>query len=249
MLCAAAGILMMLFFSYRTAKRRGLDEVEMIITELVAFIGVAVGSHLLYGITNIDKIAVIVRNPDKITSLKHLWECISEIFGGAVFYGGLIGGIIVGNLYLRKKNLSSAYTDIAACAIPLFHTFGRIGCFLGGCCYGKECSVGFVYKNSLLPDANGVVRFPIQLVESAFNLILFIVLWRLLMKDKFQGKLLVVYLLSYAPARFIIEFFRGDDIRGFLFSLSTSQIVSILIVLTVTGILLYNKVKKPKDNT
>lgn len=219
----AAGI-----YACRKAKKRGYDDNDMIVTLLISAIGVLVGGHLLYGMTNFSYWYVLT----SAESFQKFIEYAVLVFGGSVFYGGLLGGMLAGSIYIRKKGLDfDVFTDIAAPAVPLFHCFGRIGCFFGGCCYGVECEFGITFHNSMLEEANGVSRFPIQLVEAAFNLCLFLLLNYLLSKNKAKGKLFCVYLLCYAPARFGFEFLRGDELRGFLFGLSTSQLISIAIVI------------------
>ncbi|MEG2116788.1 MAG: prolipoprotein diacylglyceryl transferase, partial [Clostridia bacterium] len=150
---------------------------------------------------------------------------------GAVFYGGLIGGLAVGFAYLKitKKN-SFDYFVIVTPLIPLFHAFGRLGCFFGGCCYGIESNFGFIFTNSLIESANGVRRFPVQLLEMAVLLVHFAVFF-IMYKKKFLKKILLpLYLISYGVCRFFIEFLRGDEYRGFVFNMSTSQFISVLIV-------------------
>ena len=92
-----------------------------------------------------------------------------------VFYGGLLGAI--GALYLygkvRKINTDDLLQTAAPC-FPLFHAFGRIGCFMAGCCYGIPCSVGFPL--AVEPD---VIRFPVQLVEAFACIVLFVLLFYL----------------------------------------------------------------------
>ena len=137
--------------------------------------------------------------------------------------------------------------DAVAVAIPLFHAFGRVGCFLGGCCYGVACDVGFTaHGNTLYPELNDVNRLPIQLIESGLNLILFFVLLVLYKKKKFQHRMVIVYFYIYPVIRFIDEFFRGDEIRGFLFGLSTSQIISILLFTFAVIVTIKDLVKKRK---
>ncbi len=230
MLASLAGIFFAGIFAYKTALKKGIDEVEMIILLLVSAACSLVGSHLLYGITNFNAIVALVNNPDKIDSFQTFIEHLKAIFGGAVFYGGLITGLIGGFIYLKKKKLDiETYPDIGAVSIPLFHCFGRIGCFLGGCCYGVESSFGFVYSHSLIEQANGVRRFPVQLLEASLNLILFFFLLYLLKKNRLKGRLLYLYLLIYSAMRFVIEFWRGDSYRGFILGLSTSQFIGIFL--------------------
>ena len=155
----------------------------------------------------------------------------------------VIGGMLAVYIYLKKKKLPmNIFTDIATIIIPLFHFFGRIGCFLVGCCYGVESDIGFTYHHSLIESANHVNRFPIQLVEAVYNLGLFFLLYYLLKNNKLKGKLLGLYLIIYPIGRFIFEFFRGDEYRGFLFGLSTSQIISVLLL--IFGIFLLLKKEK-----
>ena len=244
-ICALIGILFALFLPYVILEKRGYNEVRYIFMMLIAFASSLIGSHVLYAIVNFDKLVLFIRYFSIITSFGMFIDCIKEVFGGAVFYGGLITGIIGGYIYLRKTETNRApYADMGAVAIPLFHGFGRIGCFMGGCCYGVECSVGFTYTHSIIESANGVSRFPIQLVESGLNFLLFGLLLLLFLKKRASGKLIFLYLLIYPAYRFILEFFRGDTYRGFIGFLSTSQIVSIVLIVFSAIVLAVTRQKK-----
>ena len=112
--------------------------------------------------------------------------------------------------------------------MPLFHAFGRIGCFLAGCCYGKKLST---------PIVIGTIEFariPVQIIESMAEFILFIVLFILSKKNR-DIDLLRIYLVIYAVIRFADEFLRGDKIRGIYGGVSTAQWIS-LIILFVYGL-------------
>lgn len=207
---ALVGIFTAGIYACRQARKKGLDENDMIMVLLVSAVGVLLGGHLLYGLVNVLSAPGSAPNLLASDSPKAFFENAYILFGGSVFYGGLLGGIFAGALYVRKKGFAlPEWADLLAPAIPLFHFFGRIGCFLGGCCYGVPCSFGFTYTHNLIEQANGVSRFPIQLVEAAFNLALFFFLWTLQKKGKFQGKRLVLYLLCYSVGRFVFEFGRG----------------------------------------
>lgn len=248
-LCVLAGILLTVFFVFFLARKKGRDELTALFMMLWAALGAALGGCLLYGITNISHLWELIQNWSSIEASQRLSR-LGQIFQGSVFYGGLLGGMAVACAYLKiKKADLAAYSDLGAVGIPLFHTFGRLGCFLTGCCYGVECGVGFVYRYAPHSAANGVSRFPVQLVEMGLNLALFFFLLRLLRKDKAQGKLLQLYLWIYPVCRFILEFFRGDDYRGFLFGLSTSQLISTLILLgNLIFILCKNHKSKQEGN-
>lgn len=231
MFLALAGVLVMLYFAWQAAKSQGLDELHMLNLLLFSMIGVLVGSHMLYGITNLPLLLALVGSLGSFDSWKAFWQALEAVFGGAVFYGGLLGGLAVGYVFLRKSRLDvGRYSDVAAPAIALFHTFGRLGCFLSGCCYGVPWSHGITYHYAAMAEANGVARFPVQLVEAGLNFGLFFLLWTLLRKRRLPGRLLLLYLLIYPTYRFFLEFLRGDAIRGFLLGLSTSQVISLLLL-------------------
>ena len=128
----------------------------------------------------------------------------------------------------------------------MFHAFGRIGCFLGGCCYGIECDFGFVYENALVESANGVRRFPVQLVESGFEFLLFALILFMFIKGIQKHRLFLWYLFIYSIGRFILEIFRGDEYRGFVGFLSTSQFISVFIFAVSLILLIRTDIKHKK---
>lgn len=241
MLTALIGALAVVFVAYRLAERYGADDLIMINATLFAGVGVIIGGHLLFGITNIRHFGSVF---SKVDGVEGFLSAVKSLFGGSVFYGGLIGAMLAAVIYLKLKKVRvPVYTDVLAPCIPMFHFFGRIGCFLSGCCYGVECSVGFVYENAAVPMANGVRRFPVQLVEAGLNLLLCIVLFYLLKKRLCKERLINVYLAVYPVYRFILEYFRGDEYRGFLFGLSTSQLISLVLLAANGAFLIYSRVK------
>ncbi len=156
---------------------------------------------------------------------------------GTTFYGGLIGAAAVflilyftfGHFFCKGKHIAqfNAMLSLIAPCIVLAHAFGRIGCLLDGCCYGRVSELG------LPMFVNGVweKRVPIQLFESLFLFALCAVLVVLLLKKK--GTLNAsVYLIAYGVWRFIIEFFRDDE-RGAsgLSFLTPSQLTALLLIL------------------
>lgn len=168
------------------------------------------------------------------------------------FFGGLIGGVItfiIGyHLYIKKhypqSNFLSDVVIVAPACITTAHGFGRIGCFLAGCCYGKQTDSFWGVKFPHL--AYNV--YPTQLFESIFLLILSSILF--LLAYKFKNKYTFpIYLTLYGIFRFLIEFIRGDD-RGALFlSLTPSQGISILCVLIAIILTIYFKLTTNTKNT
>ncbi|MBP5306155.1 MAG: prolipoprotein diacylglyceryl transferase, partial [Lachnospiraceae bacterium] len=158
---------------------------------------------------------------------------------GFVVYGGIILGIFAGFLYTRRKKLNFwKYFDIVMPEIALAQAFGRVGCFLAGCCYGEETHnvLHVVFHDSPIAP-NGVQLIPTQVYSSLFNFLHFFILINVAKKKKADGQVAGLYLIIYSVGRFIIEFFRGDIERGQIGILSTSQFISIFIF--AAGILLY----------
>ncbi len=238
---AVAGGLIAGVYCCRAATKKGLDDNNIIAALLWSALFSFLGAHLLYLITNLKYFINFLKHLDDFGSLPNILKSFVDMFGGMVFYGGLIGGVIAGCIYLKRKKLDfGRHLDVFAPAIPLFHAFGRVGCFMGGCCYGMEINHGITFHNSPIVEANEVSRLPVQLIEAGFNIILFMVLAYFLSKSMFKGKLILIYLGAYALERFIIEFFRADELRGNLHGISTSQIISIFIIIVVIIAVVYS---------
>lgn len=168
-------------------------------------------------------------------------------FGAMTFYGGLIGGVIafivIFKYWLKKFYPNSSLNDIlpiAPACITVAHGFGRIGCFMAGCCYGKETSsiLGVTF-----PGMTHSV-YPTQLFEAIFLLILAVILFILAYKKFFKYNM-CIYLLSYGIFRFMLEFLRGDN-RGVTLLLSPSQWISIIAI--IISIILFIKLKNVEKN-
>lgn len=232
------------FIQYR--KQSEVKDYALIFCTLWIALGIFVGSHILYGITNISKIIQVLSDiPRYFADFSVGISILGTLIGGMVFYGGLIGGAIAAVLYLKltKKDVA-LYCDFLVPCIPLFHFFGRIGCFLGGCCYGMEFPIGFTYTDSIVAEANGVCRLPLPLIEAFFNILIFILLVACYNKHKIKkGHLILVYCFTYPIVRFIDEFFRGDAIRGFWGPFSTSQWISLVIFSVALIYVIIGKIK------
>lgn len=170
------------------------------------------------------------------------------------FYGGLCGGIIVFILgyyiFFRKKyskiSLLNDICPIAPACISIAHAFGRIGCFLAGCCYGKKTNSIF---GVMFLDFDYKVH-PVQLYEAIFLFILFLILFLLAYKRKSLFTI-AIYLISYGIFRFFIEFLRGDYRGGTRLAISPSQVFSVIaiIVALIYAILIYKKNIKNKTSS
>ena len=231
-LCALIGFLVSAIVAIRLSKRYRYDSNDMILLTLTVCGGMFLGGHLLYGMTQWGRFATALSGMGKIPFRETVRE-IGRSFGGMVFYGGFLGGLaaVFGFTRFSKAIPRSDAIDLYVTVTPLFHTFGRIGCFLGGCCYGKEWHWGFlIQENEFNPSVAGILRIPVQLIEAGCNLLIFFVLLILFLRGRNRGKQIYVYLLSYPIVRFVLEFYRGDEIRGSILGFSTSQWISLILV-------------------
>ena len=182
--------------------------------------------------------------------VENIYEAIKASINGAypkwtwamTFYGGLVPGIVTFILmyrfyYLRNNPpIFKKILVIAPSCVAIGHAFGRIGCFLSGCCYGITTGT------SLDVNFPGIgPHLPTQLIEMAFLFILGGLLLVFAFKH-YTNYTAVIYLFAYSVFRFVLEFFRGDE-RGQLVGLSPSQYWCILLFL-FAGLLIYLYRKK-----
>jgi phosphatidylglycerol:prolipoprotein diacylglycerol transferase len=154
---------------------------------------------------------------------------------GISFYGGLIGGVMTIYIAMLVMPVYTSFTKLEwldKLTIPFvcFHFFGRIGCFLSGCCYGKETEsplgVYFLDQPEYGVFHHGNRVYPTQLFEVvALAVIAALLLW-VLKKHRFMN-----YLILYPVFRFLIEFLRGDDRGISIFTLSPAQVTSAVIII------------------
>ena len=155
---------------------------------------------------------------------------------GFVVYGGIIGGALTIYGFCKIKKIDMlAYLDLMIPSVALAQAFGRVGCFLAGCCYGRETDslLGVVFTNSDFAP-NGVKLLPTQLFMAGGDLVIMAVLLWYAAKRPMRGRTSALYLMLYSIGRFIIEFFRNDD-RGTVGMLSTSQFIAVFTL--IAGVL------------
>ena len=221
----------------------GFKKSDIFLASIMAGIGLIVGAKIVFMISVIPD---YINHWDIVTS--DIPYAIFYALSGFVFYGGLIGVILMLLLYCRHLELDfGSFMNVVAPVIPFIHGLGRVGCFFGGCCYGIEyhgpLSVQFP-DNPFVEDLNLVPRFPIQLLEAAINIVIFIILYQISKKPRKPGFMLGLYLITYAIIRFSLEFLRGDVERGFFLNVSTSQWISLILI----PIGIYLIVRKRKSN-
>lgn len=226
----AIGLMLALFAAARLASRDGLPKERIYDLGLWTIIGGLLGSKVLMFFTE-DNV--------NIFSLDFLRS-------GGVYYGGFLGGLVAVAVLIRYYKFSFwKVADAFAPGVALGQFFGRQGCFSAGCCWGKPTDLfwgvhftqaGNESTGVPITDAAGAALHlhPTQLYESFAMLAVFGILYYLHKRKRFDGQVLIGYMILYPIVRFTIEFFRDDprgDLLGLttLSGLSTSQIISLVV--------------------
>ncbi len=220
-----------MYMAGREAKRRGTRAEQIYDLSFYSIVAAIIGSRLL----------------DVLLKWNYFSAHPLEIFmiwkGGLAFQGGLIFGLLTVLYYIYRHQMALWTTlDIMAVATPLGQFIGRLGCFMAGCCYGREChvpwAVTFNNPDTLAPM--GVPVHPTQLYESFLMLGVFSSLLWLRHRQKFPGQLLGTYLLLAGAVRFFVEFFRGDD-RGpvLMLGMASTQVIALGLIVAAAIFLIW----------
>lgn len=239
------GFIVATFIALKRTSRYSIDPVSVVDLSLVSFFSGIIGARVFHIIFERPK--YFIEHP---LSMFSIWR------GGFVWYGGLLFGVVFCIIYIRKKGLPlSRIADLLSIPLSIGLGIGRIGCHFAGCCYGKVTDSWFSVKYHVIDnikpqilsfeaDRAGVPNIPTQLIETSSSLFIALILYLLERRKIQSGMLMPIYVILYAIARFIIEFYR-DDFRGNLFPfLSTSQTISIFAV--VIAIVILIQIKKIK---
>lgn len=218
-------------------KRRHIPMTKEEVADLIfsAAVGVILGGRIGYVL--FYNFSEYYAHPLKIFAV---WE------GGMSFHGGLIGAMIGGGWYIRKKGLSFlTMADIGFQAGPIGLFLGRIGNFINGELYGRPTKMpwGIVFPD---PLAGGVPRHPSQLYEAFLEgPVLFLLLWVIGKGKRPAGLVFWSFIGLYGLFRFLVEFFREPDIQlGFLFGgVTMGQLLSLPMII-VGGIMVWRTLRK-----
>lgn len=231
-LLIAIGILVAGSMFLKRGKEKGYDEDKLLNMMIITIIMGILGGKLLFILTKLED---IINKPYMLLN-----------FGeGFVIYGAIIAGALTVAVYCRKNKWNTL--ELLDCIVPglaIAQGFGRIGCFLAGCCYGRETDslLGVSFPiNSLAPS--GVHIHPTQIYSSIFDFALAALLIFYSRKNPKKGRTAAIYIIVYSIGRFFVEFLRDDE-RGNVAFLYTSQFIAIFTL--ILGIVLFNldKIKK-----
>lgn len=219
----ALGIWLGIWLAARLAAADGLDRQKVIGFALRVAIASLVGAKLL----------LIITEWRSVGSLREVFS-LDLLRAGGVYYGGFLAGLATAVALIWAYRWPGwKVADAFAPSLAIGQSLGRLGCFAAGCCWGKPTSswVGVTfpvigYEHTGVPA--GIALHPTQLYEAGATLGIFLFLLWLRRRRAFAGQVVLVYILLYAVARFIIEFYR-DDWRGWVGPLSTSQFIAVCL--------------------
>ncbi|RKY36694.1 MAG: prolipoprotein diacylglyceryl transferase [Candidatus Omnitrophota bacterium] len=208
----ALGTLIASFFCQRHALKVGLSDEKIIDLIFWALIWGLIGARLFYVLLNFGDY------------LKFPLDIVKIYKGGLVFHGGLILGFISGIVFIKRNKLPFLKTiDLIFLYLPLAHAFGRIGCFLNGCCYGKPTLLFF----GVIFPGHPLCVHPTQLYSSFLLICIFFALLKISRNKKFSGQIFSAYCIFYGAVRFCVEILRVNP--RVLWNFSYFQILSALM--------------------
>lgn len=256
----AVGLAAALALAHRRARGAGMDPGRVLDLAFWMTLSGFAGSRLTYGLVNFGDFGRACvsgvgepRSAGQVvmdcTRILRVWE------GGLVFYGGLAAATIVAYRFARREGWSfGTVGDVFAPALALGHAFGRVGCFLAGCCFGKASTAGWgvrfprgsvafedlAMSGAVAPGADVTPGLhPTQLYEATGDFTIFALLVVLGPRlRRHRGATLLAYLGLYAALRFIVEMFRGDAARHFVSMWRTPRLAAWLHLRTGVPILL-----------
>lgn len=234
---AALGFLSAYFIIYLNRKRAGMNSDQVASLLFVSIICGIGGARIFY----------VIRFWNQFRG--NLLEIFRIDHGGLVFYGGFFLVIAALFIFCHKNKLNlPAVLDIIAPGLAIGHAFGRIGCFLNGCCYGKptQCFLGVTYPENSAPGQHyhELTLHPVQLYEATANVVFFLILLFMMKRVK-RGQLMSIYIFGYGTLRFCDEFFRGDHTNLWFGTLTQAQVTGLILI--PIGIILFMYFQRKND--
>lgn len=234
-LLLALAFLAALWLAVRAARREGIPADPIMDLWIASLVFGILGAKVLLYLLDLD---YYLANPRAI---------LTAIRSAGVFYGGLIAAVAACLIIIRKRGLDGwKLADIAAPAIALAQSIGRVGCFAAGCCFGTSATVPWAVTFTSV-EANRITGVPLhqqlhpsQLYLSLANLVLFFVLLFISSRKRYDGQVFLWYVILYALHRAALEFTRGDP-RGEILGYSTSQLIAVAAIAVGLFLLWYRR--------
>ena len=237
-LFVAIGLVFGILITIRIGKAQGISAQQIMDMGFIMALSGIVGSRIAYVLMNFSYYKT---NPVDILKLWH---------GGLVFAGALIAVLFTMIWYIRRHNLNIwRIGDLWSPGAAIGQGIGRIGCFMAGCCYGKQTDTfwGVVFTNPKSLAPLNIPLHPTQLYSSFSGLIIFIILLVLNTKKKYDGQVFLWFLILHSTSRLFVEKFRGDN-RGLIFggNWTMTQLLTSLILIASVAILFILKARKER---
>lgn len=215
-----------IIWSVRRSTQLHVSQTTTLNLDLTIMIGGFLGARLMH---------VFYENPAYYLqypyAVFYIWQ------GGFVYYGGAMAAAFAAWLYCKKKKIAFLpWADFYAPIMSFGYGFGRLGCLLNGCCYGRIC------------DIDGS-RYPTQLMAFCFEMLILTTLLLIEKKRLFKvpGQLFALWIMLHSVSRMVMEFYRDDDRGASLFNISISSWISLF--LWATGSLLLWRLSQGKRQT
>ena len=210
-LLGVVGFLVGLIHIFCVCKKKSLSFDDALYIYVFGMLGAISFSKILYVAVNLETIIKLIQ----LKTVDIVEIVMTYIRGGMIFFGGLYGAIFMAFIcaHYLNINIKKYYAPLLP-AMAIVAGFGRIGCFLTGCCYGRVtnglCGVVF-HKSEIAP--NGIPLIPVQIYEAGFDIFLFLAIMWICNHTKWVFYGCYIYILMYSMFRFVLEFYRGDRDR------------------------------------
>ncbi len=239
-LMLAVAFLVGTWLGLKEARRLGLDPDNLVTVVLVTLVSSVIGARLLYVLEHLSEFR------GEWSSILAVWQ------GGLTLYGGILAGAFAALLTARRLGMPMwKVADALTPSVALGTMFGRVGCFLNGCCYGHPTNMpwGVVYP----PDSFAGLEFgdtpihPAQIYNALFGLALFAVLWKLRIRVRVAGTLFWSFIVAFALGRIVLDLFRAYEPSARLIalgpgSITESQLTS--LALALFGVLMLVRLRR-----
>ncbi len=233
----AIGIFVGSLILIKLAEREGLSTKDVADTAFWSVIAGLIGARLFFFLYNPEYLKPWYR-------VFYFWQ------GGLVWYGGVVFGALTALYFVKRRKIPLwKFADIVSIPLSVGLGFGRIGCTMAGCCYGKVCHTPFaiVFKNPMSAAPLNVPLCPTQPISALANFLIAALLYAIYGRRKAPGEVFGFYLVFYGIFRFLIEFWRATP-KEFFGMFSNNQLISIIMVALGVAIVLYRRKESEEVN-
>ncbi len=236
----ALSFILGIYLAARNAEKRGIKSDEIVNIGFIIILSSIVGARLLYVVFHLNEF-----RGRWIYTFWPVQENGVLGLGGLILLGGFIAAFAAASFYILYRKLDYwKVADSVAPAIALGVFLTRIGCFLNGCCFGKECHLPWAVKFPEYSPAGAIMGpvplHPTQLYSSFYGLAIFLILLWLERRKLPDGALMSIFLILYGISRFTVDFFRYYESQMFIFNgLDFNQIISLVMIMAGAIILVY----------